>query len=256
MKIKNFKQIIRGWFPTEPKISNNWSKNKIGIAISVVVSFSLISYFLISSSTILLAGDQKIMKIAIDYVEENYGTDYVINGEVSNHSLTESRSGRDTIYNYPTASFRIPSDYYESGYVVNVMVDPDTEEIVKVVHSNSKGFPPYAIDVLSWEIEVRQSESTSTNITLTLVYPEEEVTVSFSLTLGAYQNIPVALDYHFPFEVNFEPEQLVLKNQEPKNTMLTLTTDSDAPLGLYTLTIHANDGNKGIGATFTITVVE
>jgi len=256
MKLKNFKQYIRGWFPTEPKISNNWSKNRIGIALSVIISFSLIIYILLNSSTIFFVGEQKIMKIAIDYIEENYGTNYVINGEVSNHTLTESRPEGNTVYNYPTASFRIPADYYESGQLVNVMVDPVTEEIIKIIPSPSKAFPPYYINISNWEIQIRQSESTSTNITLTSDYTEEEVTVTFSLKLGAYQNMPVAPDYHSPFEVNFEPEQLVLKHQEPKNTILTLTTNSDAPLGLYTLTIYANDGNKGIGATLSITVVE
>jgi len=121
MKLKNFKQYIRGWFPTEPKISNNWSKNRIGIAISVMVSFSLIIYFLLNSSTIFVVGEQKIMKIAIDYIEENYGTDYVINGEVSNNSVTEHTQEGDVVYSYPTASFRTPSDYYESGQLVNVI---------------------------------------------------------------------------------------------------------------------------------------
>jgi len=256
MKLKNFKQYIKGWFPTEPKISNNWSKNRIGITLSVMVSFSLIIYFLLNSSTIFVVGEQKIMKIAIDYIEENYGNDFVINGEVSNNSYTEHTQDGDIVYSYPTASFRIPADYYESGQLVNVMVDPVTEEIIKIIPSASKACPPYYIDFSNWEIQVRQSESTSTNITLTLVYPEEEVTVSFSLKLGAYQNMPVGSTYSFPFEAIFEPEQLVLKHQEPKNTILTLTTDSDAPLGLYTLTIYANDGNKGIGATLSITVVE
>lgn len=203
-----------------------------------------------------LSDEQKVMKIAVAYIEENYGSDYVINGEVSNHTLTESGPEGDTVYNYPTASFRIPSDYFESGQLVNIMVDLGTEEIVKVYSNPDKGFPPYAINLSNWETEVRQGESTSTNITLTLVYSEEEVTVSFSLELGAYQNMPVGSNYPFPFETIFEPEQLVLKYQEPKNVILTITADDEAPLGLYTMTIHATDGDKGIGATLWIRVVE
>jgi hypothetical protein len=202
-----------------------------------------------------LSDEQKVMKIAVAYIEENYGTDYVINGEVRNHTLTKSGPEGDTVYNYPTASFRIPSNYFESGQSVNIMVDLGTEEIVKVYSSPCKGLLPYDIDVSNWEAEVHQGESTSTNYTLTLVYTEEEVTVSFSLKLGAYNNMPVGSNYPFPFETIFEPEQLVLKYQEPKSVILTLTAD-EAPLGLYTITIFANDGEKGIGATLWIRVVE
>jgi hypothetical protein len=103
-----------------------------------------------------LTDEQKVMKIAVSYIEENYGNDYVINGEVSNHTLTESGPEGDTVYNYPTASFRIPSDYFESGQLVNIMVDLSTEEIVKVYSNPDKGFPPYAINLSNWKTEVRQ----------------------------------------------------------------------------------------------------
>jgi len=89
-----------------------------------------------------LTDEQKVMKIAVAYIEENYGIDYVINGEVSNHTFTESGPEGDTVYNYPTASFRIPSDYFESGQLVNIMVDLGTKEIVKVYSSPCNGFPP------------------------------------------------------------------------------------------------------------------
>ena len=55
---------------------------------------------------------------------------YVINGEVRNHTFTESGPEGKIVYSYPTASFRIPSDWFESGQIVNVMVDLGTEEIV------------------------------------------------------------------------------------------------------------------------------
>ena len=86
----------------------------------------------------LLTDEQKVMEIAVTYLEENYGDDYVLNGEVSNQSFIEHRQEGDTVYNYPTASFRIPADYQKSGQLVNVMVDPDTEEIKKVVTMYSK----------------------------------------------------------------------------------------------------------------------
>ncbi|MFC1486546.1 hypothetical protein ACFLRN_02500 [Thermoproteota archaeon] len=222
----------------------------LSLLVIISVSFGLLSQ---DNS---LTDEQNVMKIAVDYIKENYGIDYAINGEVSNNSFTEHTQEGDIVYNYPTASFRIPEDYFESGQIVNVMVDPDKEEIIKVYTQPSKGFPPYAIDISKWEAELRQGESTSTNITLSLLYTEEEVTVSFSLTLGAFNNMPVGSNYPFPFEAVFEPEQLVLKHQEPHITILTITANEDALLGLYTLTMSASDGNKGIGATLMITVVD
>jgi hypothetical protein len=230
-----------------------------------VISILLVSIILLVIVTVSIVGqpqestltdEEKVMQIAVAYVEENYGTDYAINGGVSNGSITEHTQEGDTIYNYPTASFRIPSDYYEPGQIVNVMVEPDTEEIVKVYSTVSKGFPPYNLGLSKWETDVRRGESRSINITLTSAYTEEEVTVSFSLEVSAYNNTPVGSNYPSPFEETFEPENLVLKHQEPKSVILTLTVDSDAPLGQYLLYISCNDGNKGIGATPTITVVE
>jgi hypothetical protein len=197
------------------------------------------------------SGEQRVMKIAVAYIEENYGTDYAINGEVSNSSLKEG----DVVYNYPTASFRIPSDWFEPGQLVNIMVDPDTEEIIKVYSTISTGLPPYEINLSNWEIEIGRGKSTTINITLTLIYTKE-ATVSCSLELGAYNNTPVGPNYPFPFEVVFEPEKLLLKQQEPEYVILTLVADEDAPFGLYTTFIGATDGDKGISASPRITVVE
>jgi hypothetical protein len=219
--------------------------------ILVVVAVSFVVY----PQGTPLTDEQKVMKIAVAYIEENYGTDYTINGEVYNGSFGEHTQEGDTIYNYPTASFRIPADEFEPGQLVYVMVDPDTEEIVKVYTHPAKGFSPYDINLSNWDIEIGQGESATINITLTLIYTEEAAT-SCSLELGAYNNTPVGPNYLFPFEVNFEPEQVLLKQQEPKSVFLTLTADDDAPSGLYTATIGATDGDKGIGATLMITVVE
>ena len=110
----------------------------VSLLVIVSVSFGVLSHY---NS---LTDEQKVMKIAVAYIEENYGTDYVLNGEVSNGSLTEAGPEGNTVYNYPTASFRIPADYQESGQLVNVMVDPNTEEIKKVVTQPSKSMPPSA----------------------------------------------------------------------------------------------------------------
>ena len=105
-------------------------KKSRSLLIFVSVSFLVItavSFGLLSTET-SLTDEQKVMKIAVAYVEENYGIDYIIIGEVRNTSVTEG----DIVYNYPTASFVIPSDHYERRMSVDIMVDPSTEEIVKV----------------------------------------------------------------------------------------------------------------------------
>jgi len=68
--------------------------------------------------------------------------------------------------------------------------------------------------------------------------------------------MPVGSNYPFPFKAIFELKQLVLKHKEPKSVILSITADDDSPLGLYTMTVSVNDGNKGIGATLRIRVVE
>ena len=110
------------------------------VSVSFLVIISVSFGFLSQDNS--LTDEQKVMKIAVAYIEENYCTDYVLNGEVSNGSLTEAGPEGNTVYNYPTASFRIPADYQESGQLVNVMVDPNTEEIKKVVTQPSKSMPP------------------------------------------------------------------------------------------------------------------
>jgi len=107
-----------------------------GILVVIGVSFMLQPKDKITSE------NQNVMGIAVAYIEDKYGNDYVLNGEVSNQSFIEHRQEGDTVYNYPTASFRIPADYQKPGQLVNVMVDPDTEEIKKVVTMYSKSILP------------------------------------------------------------------------------------------------------------------
>jgi uncharacterized membrane protein len=90
---------------------------------------------------------------------------------------------------------------------------------------------------------------------LTLIYTKE-ATISCFLNLDAHNNTHVNENYPFPFEVKFEPEQLLLKQQESKSVILTINADYDAPIDLYTTTIHATDRDKGMGATLWISVVE
>jgi hypothetical protein len=98
-------------------------------------------FFMLQPQDNTITDEQKVMEIAVAYIEETYGNNYILNGEVSNHSFIEHRQEGDIVYNYPTASFRIPADYQEPGQLVSVMVNPDTEEIKKVVTQPSKSMP-------------------------------------------------------------------------------------------------------------------
>lgn len=106
----------------------------VSAGILAIIGFSFMS----QTQDNIVTEEQKVMGIAVAYIEKKYGNDYVLNGEVSNQSFIEHQQEGDTVYNYPTASFRIPADYQEPGQLVNVMVDPDTEEIKKVVTMYSK----------------------------------------------------------------------------------------------------------------------
>ena len=77
-------------------------------------------------------------KIAVNYVEENYGTDYLINGHAKVLSWEETRSGKEIFYAYPSMSFRVPSDYSQPGILVYVYVDLNTEQVVHVFPTSSK----------------------------------------------------------------------------------------------------------------------
>jgi hypothetical protein len=208
-----------------------------------------------------LSEEQKetVMNIAIAYVEENYGADYLINGNVTISSYTEG-SGLfgETVYTYPMASFIVPADLTQTGVSVHVLVDPETAKVVKVWTATSHAPPPFSVDFSNRNISVHQGGTASTNMTLSSVLYEEELTVSFSLDLGAYQNVPVASSEPSPFVATFDPDPLVLKYQEPKNVLLTITADDATPLGVYTTTVNWSDKDKeaDMGATLWITVVE
>jgi hypothetical protein len=81
---------------------------------------------------------EEVMNIAVAYLEENYGTDYGINGDVE----VGSGGTSTTFFAYPVASFRVPADYQQSGLSVDVMVDLETGEVAKVLTLPSKSMPP------------------------------------------------------------------------------------------------------------------
>jgi len=88
---------------------------------------------------------EEVMSIAIAYVEENYGTDYFINGNVTIGTYTEGSGlfGKK-VYTYPMASFIVPADLTQTGTSVHVMVDLETGNVVKVWEAISHGELPTA----------------------------------------------------------------------------------------------------------------
>jgi hypothetical protein len=202
---------------------------------------------------------EEVMNIAIAYVEENYGTDYYINGNVTIGTYSEGGGFfGETVYTYPMASFTVPADLTQTGVSVNVMVDPEMGKVVKVWTTTSHAPPPFSVDFSNQNISVHRGGTASTGMNLTSTLYEEELTVSFSLDLGAYQNTPVASSEPPPFVATFDPDPLILEYQEPKTVILTITADEATPLGLYTTTINWSDMDKevGMGATLWITVIE
>jgi len=123
--------------------------------ILVLFSVSVIALLIIGISSLFqpkkewslssLSEEQKeiVMNAGIAYVEENYGTDYFINGNVTISTYTEGGGlFSEIVYTYPTASFIVPADLTQTGTIVNVLVDPDKGEIVKVWTAISHAPPP------------------------------------------------------------------------------------------------------------------
>ena len=115
------------------------------LAFAVLLHVVILSLLSQPKKELSLSEEQKetVMNVAIAYVEENYGIDYFINGNVT---ISTYREGGgffgETVYTYPTASFIVPADLTQTGTIVNVLVDPDTGEIVKVWTATSHAPPP------------------------------------------------------------------------------------------------------------------
>jgi uncharacterized protein (UPF0254 family) len=114
----------------------------VGITLKVNVDLGMeeVTNFTYDLELGSLSEEQKeeVMNIGVNYVEENYGSDYSINGDVE----VGSGGTSTTFYAYPTASFRVPADYQQSGLIVNVMVDLETGNVTKVITIPSKNMPP------------------------------------------------------------------------------------------------------------------
>jgi len=250
----------------------------IGISLDVKVNATIekVKSFSFQLALASLSEEQKeeVLNIATPYVEENYGSDFTV-GEVRVQSYKESIEGKPSFYAYPQGEFRIPSNSSVVGILAEVFVDLENGEIAKINTHHSAGnpsiverprletdfdvwFPNKNVSDMTQNVIVGQGDSASTKMTLNSIYYEEDLAVSFSMELGAYQNMPVASDDPSPFFAKFDPDPLILKYLEPRNVTITITADNDTPLGLYTLTIWWKDEKigTGMGATLFVTVVE
>jgi len=115
------------------------------LSLGVLISAFLIVGFSLLSAPSQLASplsDEEVLAIGIKYVEETYGTDYTINGDVGETTYTEVGPAGEITFTCPAASFRMPADYQNPGTLINVLVDSETGEIVKVLTNWSKSMPP------------------------------------------------------------------------------------------------------------------
>lgn len=252
----------------------------ISLRVNVNATIEEVKSFSCELAFASLSEEQKeeFMNIATAYIEENYGTDFTPIGKVRVESYGESIECKTTFCAYPRGRFRIPSNSSQEGIVAKIFVDLENGEVTKVFTDYSAAsptplndennneffeppvdspFPPFSPpDFSNQNVRVGQGETASTNMTFSSWYYEEDLTVSFSLEFGAYQNMPVASDDPSPFVAIFDPDPLVLKYLEPKTVTITITADDDTPFGLYTMTINWADGDKCGGATLWITVIQ
>jgi hypothetical protein len=101
-----------------------------------------------SSASPFFSGEKQevdVLAIGKKYVEETYGTDYALNGDVSETSFSNGTGS----WTYPSASFRVPADWQKAGTLVTVMVNPETGEIFKVLTNWSKSMLPPATTPLA-----------------------------------------------------------------------------------------------------------
>ena len=138
------------------------------------------------------AQKEEVMSIAIAYVEENYGTDYFINGNVTINSYREGGGlFGETVYTYPMASFIVPADLTQTGVSVHVLVDPEMGKVVKVWTAISHPIPVLDVNVSSLgeeDMNVTQGSTLQVNVTLTSL-TDQELTIPFeNLTLAGFNN--------------------------------------------------------------------
>lgn len=130
----------------------------------------------------------------------------------------------------------------------------------------------------SFRFNITHGETIRINVTLSSLSNQTEFTIPLYLSVGAFQNQPFAKVITSPptpypalpwpshddspaapkpFEASFDPNPLILKPNESKTTILTITALEDAALGTYTMLVEMGNWEQtGLGgATFQLTVV-
>ena len=187
---------------------------------------------------------EEVMSIAIAYVEENYGTDYFINGNVTISSYAEGGGlFGETVYTYPMASFIVPADLTQTGISVNVLVDPEMGKVVKVWTAISHPNPLLDVNVSSLgeeDMNVTQGSTLQVNVTLTSLTVQELTIPIQNLTLSGFNN--TSWDNSIPqnelLNYTFSTNQLVLQPHESTSVVVTLEIAEDAPLVQYLFTVE------------------
>ena len=128
------------------------------------------------------------------------------------------------------------------------------------------------------EFNITQGETIKINVTLSSLSNGTEFTTPLYLSVGAFENQPSAKMITSPpspyptlpwpkhddsptapksFEASFDPNPLILKPNESKTSILTITALEDTEPGTYTMFIEMGNWEQtGLGgATFQLTVV-
>ena len=118
----------------------------LGISLGVQVDFQTegayaIQYYLTLANLTEVQNEQ-VLGIVSNYAEENFGVDYSFQGNASVADWQESKGGYSSFIAYPSASFRVPSDWSVSGSIHKVYVDLEHNEVVKVHSVGSRSLPP------------------------------------------------------------------------------------------------------------------
>ena len=118
----------------------------LGISLRVQVDFvqegALVIEYYLTLANLTIIQKEQVMSMAIDYVEEHYGDDYCIQWNALVASWQGGVGGNWSFSAYPSASFRVPSDWSKSGTILNVYVVLEKNEGIKVHYYPSKSMPP------------------------------------------------------------------------------------------------------------------
>ncbi len=114
----------------------------LGASFLILGGSLLIAQIVQTQSAEHIYSNEDLLKIGIRYVEETYGTDYAINGQIANSTYELTGPNESIELEYPAASFRVPADYQKPGIIIYVMINPQSGEIAKVWIATTKSLPP------------------------------------------------------------------------------------------------------------------